>query len=55
MAISQQIVTEKHSGQLHCLSVFGQGTLFTVEIPLRQTQSVPFTAAIESSQLAGVD
>jgi signal transduction histidine kinase len=35
LAISQQIVVEKHGGQLSCISVLGQGTEFIVEIPLQ--------------------
>ncbi|MDJ1182419.1 hybrid sensor histidine kinase/response regulator [Roseofilum casamattae] len=34
MAISRQIIEEKHGGFLHCTSVPGEGTQFTMEIPL---------------------
>lgn len=34
LAICYQIVTEKHHGQLHCLSEVGCGTEFVVEIPI---------------------
>jgi two-component system NtrC family sensor kinase len=37
LPISYQIVTEKHGGQLQCISAPGQGTEFAIEIPLRQT------------------
>lgn len=37
LAISYQIVTEKHGGSFDCESIVGQGTTFTVTIPLRQT------------------
>ena len=33
MAIAHQIVTEKHSGTIHCLSEWGKGSQFTIEIP----------------------
>ncbi len=36
LAISHQIITEKHHGTLTCQSTPGQGTTFTVQIPLRQ-------------------
>lgn len=34
MAISYQIVTEKHHGKLECLSTPGSGTEFVIQIPL---------------------
>ncbi|MDZ8187973.1 MAG: ATP-binding protein [Nostoc sp. ChiSLP02] len=34
LSISQQIVAEKHGGQLHCISLPSQGTEFTIEIPI---------------------
>ncbi|MFW6296715.1 MAG: PAS domain-containing sensor histidine kinase [Halothece sp.] len=37
LAISHQIVVEKHQGVLHCNSQPGQGTEFTIELPLKQT------------------
>jgi two-component system, NtrC family, sensor kinase len=36
MAISHQIITEKHRGQLTCQSQVGQGTAFTIQIPIQQ-------------------
>ncbi|MCD8485660.1 MAG: sensor histidine kinase [Desertifilum sp.] len=36
MAISHQIITEKHHGKLECFSTPGQGTEFVIQIPLRQ-------------------
>jgi len=35
LSISYQIVTEKHGGKLSCTSAPGQGTAFTIEIPIR--------------------
>jgi len=35
LAISYQIVVEKHGGQLKCVSTMGKGTEFIVEIPLK--------------------
>jgi two-component system NtrC family sensor kinase len=40
MSISYQIITERHSGQLTCHSIPGQGTTFTIQIPLRQRKAV---------------
>ncbi|WP_264320420.1 PAS domain-containing sensor histidine kinase [Zarconia navalis] len=34
MSISYQIITEKHRGKLRCQSILGQGTEFTIEIPI---------------------
>jgi two-component system NtrC family sensor kinase len=34
LSISYQIVVEKHNGKLSCTSVIGQGTKFTIEIPI---------------------
>jgi PAS domain S-box-containing protein len=36
MSISYQIITEKHNGKLVCFSEPGQGTQFTIEIPIQQ-------------------
>lgn len=34
LSISRQIVEETHGGKLHCVSAPGEGTEFTIEIPL---------------------
>jgi signal transduction histidine kinase len=36
MAISYQIITEKHGGKLECFSTPNQGTEFVIQIPIRQ-------------------
>lgn len=36
LSISHQIVTEKHGGKLYCRSQLGQGTEFTIELPIQQ-------------------
>jgi signal transduction histidine kinase len=36
LAISYQIISERHRGQLRCTSVLGQGTEFSIEIPIQQ-------------------
>lgn len=41
MSISYQIITEKHGGQLECVSTPGQGTLFFIRIPVDQKISEP--------------
>ncbi|HEY9879701.1 MAG TPA: ATP-binding protein [Leptolyngbyaceae cyanobacterium] len=38
MAISHQIVTEKHGGELTCISMPGRGTEFVIQIPIRQSK-----------------
>ena len=37
MSISYQIVTQRHQGQLSCKSPPGQGTTFTIQIPIKQS------------------
>ncbi len=39
LSISYQIITEKHGGKLSCTSVPGEGTTFTIEIPMQQLVS----------------
>ncbi|BCL35441.1 MHYT domain-containing protein [Nostoc sp. MS1] len=34
LSISYQIIIEKHGGKLSCLSAYGQGTTFKIEIPI---------------------
>ncbi|WP_413199629.1 ATP-binding protein [Nostoc piscinale] len=36
MAISYQIITEKHHGKLDCVSTLGEGTEFKIQIPVKQ-------------------
>ncbi|MEH2036380.1 sensor histidine kinase [Nostoc sp.] len=36
MAISYQIITEKHCGKLLCFSSLGEGTNFIIQVPIRQ-------------------
>ncbi len=40
LAISYQIVVEKHQGQIKCFSQLGQGTEFLIEIPTRTSVSI---------------
>lgn len=37
LSISYQIVVEQHGGQLKCQSIPGQGTEFTIEIPIKSS------------------
>src|SRR6478672_4405338 len=37
LAISYQIIVEKHRGSLKCLSSPGEGSEFLIEIPVRQS------------------
>jgi signal transduction histidine kinase len=36
MAISYQIIIEKHAGKLECFSTLGEGTKFVIQIPVKQ-------------------
>jgi two-component system, NtrC family, sensor kinase len=38
MAISYQLITEKHSGRLDCISKLGHGTEFRIQLPINQTR-----------------
>ncbi|ELS30291.1 MULTISPECIES: sensor histidine kinase [Pseudanabaena] len=40
LAIARQIVVEKHGGTIHVDSVFGEGTEFTIELPIKESISV---------------
>ncbi|MFP4008345.1 MAG: ATP-binding protein [Spirulinaceae cyanobacterium] len=40
LAISYQIITEKHGGSLDCESIPGQATTFTIKIPVQGTRSL---------------
>ncbi|WP_008312615.1 ammonium transporter [Leptolyngbya sp. PCC 6406] len=44
MAISYQIVVDRHQGHLQCLSTPGQGTRFVIEIPVEQPVTAPAMA-----------
>ena len=46
LSISEQIVVSKHGGQIKCFSAPGQGTEFTIEIPVR---SQPLELALAAS------
>lgn len=39
MSISYKIIVERHGGSLGCSSTIGQGTTFTIQIPIFQTHS----------------
>ncbi|MBD0334201.1 MAG: HAMP domain-containing protein [Cyanobacteria bacterium Co-bin13] len=39
LAITRQIIEEKHKGQLSCRSTLGQGTEFTLELPICPTSA----------------
>jgi signal transduction histidine kinase len=41
MAISYQIITEKHGGKLLCFSNLGQGSNFIIQVPIRQKATEP--------------
>ncbi|MGB3536150.1 MAG: PAS domain S-box protein [Microcoleaceae cyanobacterium] len=37
LSISYQIITDKHNGKINCYPLQGEGTEFSIEIPVRQT------------------
>ncbi|MEG3933323.1 PAS domain S-box protein [Microcoleus sp. T2B6] len=39
LAISHSIIVEKHKGEIKCFSVVGKGTEFTIEIPIKRTET----------------
>ncbi|WP_449419104.1 ATP-binding protein [Phormidium nigroviride] len=41
LAISYQIIAEKHGGKMTCISTPGEGTEFIIEIPLHQSHHKP--------------
>jgi PAS domain S-box-containing protein len=44
LSISYQIIVDKHQGQLTCASVPGQGTMFTITLPMLAPESEPGNA-----------
>ncbi|CAD5966814.1 Sensor kinase CckA [Planktothrix tepida] len=40
LSISRQIIEEKHQGKIYCSSVVGEGTCFTVELPITSSLKV---------------
>ncbi|MEH2074801.1 MAG: ATP-binding protein [Nostoc sp.] len=51
MSISYQIVTEKHQGQLRCISSLGEGATFTIEIPIRQNKSIQPNLLLDNKEV----
>lgn len=39
LSISKQIIEEEHKGKLYCDSVLGEGTTFTIELPIQMSDS----------------
>ncbi|WP_448561856.1 sensor histidine kinase [Trichothermofontia sp.] len=39
LSISYQIIVEKHQGSIRCDSTLGQGTTFTIELPIQHVQN----------------
>ncbi len=37
LAVSYQVIVDRHKGELHCISESGKGAEFIISIPLRQT------------------
>jgi signal transduction histidine kinase len=38
LSISYQIIVDKHKGKIDCISAFGKGAEFIIEIPIKQTR-----------------
>lgn len=51
MSISYQIVTEKHQGQLRCISSIGEGATFIIEIPIRQNKSIQPNLLLDNKEV----
>ncbi|MBP0005359.1 MAG: hybrid sensor histidine kinase/response regulator [Cyanobacteria bacterium SBC] len=50
MSISYQIVVEKHGGNIHCDSLPGKGTTFTIEIPIKVVEArKPLAVALQEA------
>ncbi|WP_324632182.1 hybrid sensor histidine kinase/response regulator [Phormidium sp. CCY1219] len=49
LSISYQIVVDKHKGSLHCESTPGEGTEFTIAIPLRHNNITHLCSSTERS------
>lgn len=50
MSISHQVITEKHNGQLKCVSVLGKGTEFIIQIPVYQGIDEPAASTSPESK-----
>ncbi|BBD70363.1 integral membrane sensor signal transduction histidine kinase [Nostoc commune NIES-4072] len=53
MSISYQIITEKHQGNLNCISSPRAGTKFIIEIPIQQIK--PIQAKIQEAHNMGYE
>jgi urea ABC transporter urea binding protein len=49
LSISHQVVVEKHHGSLTCNSELGQGTTFSIRLPLSQTASLIARSSVDRS------
>ncbi|MEA5597456.1 ATP-binding protein [Rivularia sp. UHCC 0363] len=52
LAISREIIFSKHHGEMHCQSQVGQGTEFTITLPIKQPQPAASDSSATSSQSA---
>ncbi|MDF5707631.1 MAG: ATP-binding protein [Nostoc sp. S4] len=50
MSISYQIVTEKHQGQLRCISSLGEGAKIIIEIPIQQNKPIKVNVLSKKSK-----
>ena len=48
LSIAHSVVVNKHGGQIHCDSVPGEGTTFTIEIPLESEDSANVESKTEA-------
>lgn len=52
LSISHQIIVEKHGGEINCASQRGQGTCFTIQIPISQPIEASYLAENTLSQIS---
>lgn len=50
LSICHQLVTENHDGKIYCQSVLGEGTTFTIELPISRMSDSKMTVKTKSKE-----